>query len=102
MIDVRRESISNLASPCDEAGWVITEPPFGRRLSKGADLRDLFARFGDVARTSLTGWGIGVLAIDARTAGHARLDLVERFRTDTGGIPVRYLVGRVGAAAVAF
>jgi putative N6-adenine-specific DNA methylase len=101
LIDVRRQSISDLVNPTGGRGWMITEPPFGRRLSRVADLRDLYARFGDVARAALDDWGVGVLAADTRVAGHARLGLRERFRTDTGGIPVHYLVGRVGDPAVA-
>jgi len=95
MIDIRRASVSEMFGPPDIVGWVVTDPPYGRRVSKGADRRDLFARFGDVARMNLAGWNVGLLVDDLRLVGHAHLELSERFRTDNGGIPVRYLTGRV-------
>jgi putative N6-adenine-specific DNA methylase len=29
-----------------DGGWVVTNPPFGVRVSEGKDLRDLYASFG--------------------------------------------------------
>lgn len=98
-IDVRRASISELVAPLStDSGWVLSNPPFGRRVSGGGDLRDLFARFGDVARGALPGWQVGLLVADARAAGHTRLRLREVFGTRTGGIPVQFVAGPVPSA----
>jgi putative N6-adenine-specific DNA methylase len=97
-IDARQASISELgdgADAYDNAGWIVTNPPYGKRVSKNDDLRDLFARFGNVARESFDGWNVGLLAADARAVGHAGLRLEERFHTRNGGIPVSYVTGRV-------
>jgi putative N6-adenine-specific DNA methylase len=77
---------------------VVSNPPYGRRVGGGGDLRDLFARFGDVTRAALPGWQVGALVADARAAGHARLALREVFRTRTGGIPVQFVAGPVPPA----
>jgi putative N6-adenine-specific DNA methylase len=100
-LDIRRATVSELAAPTttNVPGWVITNPPYGRRVSAGSDLRDLFARFGHVARANLPGWNVGMLVADERLAAHARLALTVRFRTDNGGIPVRYLTGPVAVAS---
>jgi putative N6-adenine-specific DNA methylase len=58
----------------------------------GGDLRDLYARLGDVVRTRLPGWRVGLLAADRRLAGHTGLALEEVLRTTNGGIGVRFLV----------
>jgi len=39
-----RKAVSDAAIPA--AGFVVTNPPFGVRVSEGADLRDLYASFG--------------------------------------------------------
>jgi putative N6-adenine-specific DNA methylase len=100
-LDIRRATVSELAAPAttDTPGWVITNPPYGRRVSASHDLRDLFARFGDVARAQLPGWHVGMLVADERIAAHAHLALTERFRTDNGGISVRYVTGPVTVAS---
>jgi putative N6-adenine-specific DNA methylase len=101
VIDVRRASISELADvhlESRDTGWVVSNPPYGRRVGGGGDLRDLFARFGDVTRAALPGWQVGALVADARAAGHARLALREVFRTRTGGIPVQFVAGPVPPA----
>jgi len=95
-ITVAQQSVSDLVAPLPidgEAGGrgrVITNPPYGHRVGD-ADQRDLFARFGDVCRAQLPGWGVGVLTADGRALGHAKLPLTERFATDNGGIPVRFI-----------
>jgi 23S rRNA G2445 N2-methylase RlmL len=100
-IDARHATVSAFAAtvPPHQTGWIITNPPYGRRVSRRADARDLFARFGDVVRSSFPGWGVAVLAADPRALGHARLGLEERLRTRNGGIPVRLLVAPPGVAS---
>ena len=75
----------------DEAGWVVTNPPYGKRVGDD-DLRDLYAALGRVMREDRKGWRVGMLVADAGLARHTGLRLEERLRTDNGGIPVRFLV----------
>lgn len=89
-VSVRRASLSQLDVP-PGPGWVVTNPPYGKRLSGGGDLRDLFAALGSVAREHLAGWSLGMLVADRSMAAHAGLRLEERLRTSNGGIPVRFL-----------
>ncbi|HQO77152.1 MAG TPA: class I SAM-dependent RNA methyltransferase [Thermodesulfobacteriota bacterium] len=39
--------------PC--TGWVVTNPPYGRRTKTSKDLRNLYDRFGDVLRSNRDG-----------------------------------------------
>ncbi len=95
-IHAERASVSDLGQVAGpRAGWIITNPPYGKRVSKDEDLRDLYARFGDVARAALDGWHVGLLVADPRVAGHARLDWHEQFATRNGGIPVSYVTGMI-------
>ena len=38
-----------------EPGWVVTNPPYGLRISEGKDLRNLYAQFGNVLRANMPG-----------------------------------------------
>jgi putative N6-adenine-specific DNA methylase len=96
-IEVLGGSVSQLApSPGSALGWLVSNPPHGHRIKGGADsdLRDLYARLGDVARKRLPGWGVALLVADRRVANHTGLALSEPFRTSNGGIPVQLVVHR--------
>jgi putative N6-adenine-specific DNA methylase len=94
-IEFRHASVSELGGvlALGRNGWIVTNPPYGRRLATNDDLRNLFARFGDVVRSSLADWHVGILVADERVAGHAGLALTRGFSTSNGGIGVRFLVG---------
>ncbi|MFN0026827.1 MAG: class I SAM-dependent RNA methyltransferase [Acidimicrobiales bacterium] len=81
-----------------DRGWVLTNPPWGTRVSASRDLRNLYARFGDVLRTAVPTWSVGLLCADRHLAAHSGLSLQERLRFSAGGIDVALLTGRVGAA----
>lgn len=99
-VAIRAQALSAAAPPANDGdpgggppGWLVTNPPYGVRV--GADVRDLHARLGQLARGRFAGWRLGVLTSDpggllARQIG-GRLETA--FRTENGGIPVQYLTG---------
>ncbi len=103
LVTFEQRSVSDLAPwPGDggdggERGWVLTNPPWGGRVSAGKDLRNLYARFGEVLRTAVPRWSVGLLCADRHLAAHSGLSLEERLRFNNGGIDVALLTGRVGA-----
>ncbi len=98
-LELARASVSDLTTVGSRPGWLVTNPPYGGRASAGRDLRDLFARFGDVVRRRLAGWDVSLLVADTVLAGHAHLHLVERLQTSNGGIPVHLVGARVPGLA---
>jgi putative N6-adenine-specific DNA methylase len=80
-------------------GWLITNPPYGVRVGERDRLRNLYAQLGNVARTKLLGWTVGLLLADRRLESQIGLELRERFATRNGGIPVRMMVGAVSESA---
>lgn len=84
-------SDTNLAAS-GEYGVLLTNPPYGQRVSGGADLRGLYARLGDVLRAGGRGWRLGMLVPpDRALAGQLRLKLDPVLRTANGGLPVELL-----------
>jgi putative N6-adenine-specific DNA methylase len=92
-VELRVQTISELQAPAT-TGWLVTNPPWGVRVGEPAKLRDLFARFGQVARERLPGWHVTLLA-PAVVTNPARLGLVPRVKTVSGGISVAVLGGTV-------
>jgi putative N6-adenine-specific DNA methylase len=79
--------------PPPGAGWVITNPPYGLRISEGKDLRNLYAQLGHVLREKCTGWQVGFLCSDRALAGQTGINLEVGLRFANGGIPVGFYQG---------
>jgi putative N6-adenine-specific DNA methylase len=86
-------SLSSADAPGDTPGWIVTNPPYGKRV--GRDPRALYAQLGEVARQRFAGWAVALLVADAGAARATALPLRPRLHTVNGGIPVHLLVGRV-------
>ncbi|MEW5829589.1 MAG: class I SAM-dependent RNA methyltransferase, partial [Chloroflexota bacterium] len=88
MIGFTRQAVSSVTPPAGK-GWVVTNPPYGKRVSEGKDLRNLYAQFGNVLRQKCLGWEVSVLCSDPSLLGQMRLDLDRSFSTVNGGVNVR-------------
>ena len=89
-LEIITGTISDLLPP-PEIGAVITNPPYGDRIGDKRKLLDLYARFGTVARSRLSGWKLGIISADQRLTGQMKLNLMESWQTNNGGIPIRFL-----------
>lgn len=87
VIERRSLSDTSLAGVGDR-GLLLTNPPYGQRVSDGADLRGLYARLGDVLRAGGRGWRLAMLVPDRGVAAAVRLPMDTVLRTSNGGIPV--------------
>jgi putative N6-adenine-specific DNA methylase len=100
LVRFERAAVSDVGPPTwadgpGGPGWVLTNPPYGARVG-GPDLRDLYARLGQVLGARFAGWRVGLLVADPVLAGHAGVRAEELLRTSNGGIPVRLLADHVG------
>lgn len=82
-------------NPPPGPGWVVTNPPYGIRVSAGADLRNLYAQFGNVLRARCGGWQAGILCSDRNLLAQTRLSLETEVGFVTGGVRVWLGRGRV-------
>ena len=76
-------------------GWVVTNPPYGVRISTGNDLRALYTQFGKVLRQCCPSWQAAYLCNDERLASLTRLDFKKGVSLSNGGIPVKLTLARV-------
>jgi len=87
-------AVTEAAPVADASGWLVTNPPYGKRAATG-DVRRLYAQLGAVARERFQGWTVALLVADAGAARAAGLPFTERVRTVNGGIPAHVLVAPV-------
>lgn len=77
------------------SGLVATNPPYGKRVQGGPDVRNVYAQFGKVARQKLRDWKVALYTTDASLANQTRLGLKQEFQTSSGGIKIGAWMGEV-------
>jgi putative N6-adenine-specific DNA methylase len=83
---------SAIEAPADR-GWLVSNPPYGVRVSPTTDLRNLYSRLGDILRGDFAGWRYGILCADPILAGHMRVKPSRVVELVNGGIGVKYYIG---------
>lgn len=91
LIEFECQAVSAITPP-PGPGWVVTNPPYGLRVSQGKDLRNLYAQLGHVLRRSCPGWNCAILCSDPALLNQVQLKLDTSFTTVNGG--VRVTLGR--------
>lgn len=76
-------------------GLVAINPPYGERVGKGGDVRNLFAQLGKVLKARARGWKVALYTPDRALAMQTALPLEPILRTSNGGIPVTLMIGTV-------
>jgi putative N6-adenine-specific DNA methylase len=89
MIEFTRQAVSSVTPPAATKGWVVTNPPYGKRVSEGKDIRNLYAQFGNVLRQKCPGWEVSVLCSDPSLLGQLHLTLDTSLALVNGGVNVR-------------
>jgi 23S rRNA G2445 N2-methylase RlmL len=87
-IEFSRRSISAIEPPSGP-GWVVTNPPYGVRVSKPNDLRNLYAHFGKVVRAKCPGWQVTLICDRVQSIRNTGLDFDKGIPTMNGGLKVR-------------
>jgi putative N6-adenine-specific DNA methylase len=89
-------AVSSIQPP-DESGWMVTNPPYGVRVSPSKDLRNLYAQWGNVLHAHCQGWQVGFVCNSDYMAGHTRLKFRQTLPLVNGGIPVKFYLSQVGS-----
>ena len=76
-------------------GWVVTNPPYGVRLSKTRDLRNLYAQFGKVLRTRCPGWSVTLLCESLQLVRSTGLTCEQGISIANGGLKRKLMRCRV-------
>lgn len=97
LIEFSCRAVSAMEVPAGP-GWVVTNPPFGVRVSRQKDLRNLYAQFGQVLRGKCPGWQFALLSPSLQLARNTGLRFDQGIPLAHGGLKIRIMRGRVGPA----
>jgi putative N6-adenine-specific DNA methylase len=89
-IEFSRKAISAIDPP-PGPGWVVTNPPYGVRLKKTNDLRNLYAQLGKVLRAKCPGWRVTLLCDRVQLIRSTGLEFDRGISMVNGGLRVRLL-----------
>lgn len=95
-IDFSCRAFSTVEPPAGP-GWIVTNPPYGKRISEGQDLRNLYAKLGQVLRSKCPGWRFGVLCGEREAFRHSGLSVSDSTAWDNGGIKVWFQKGVINS-----
>ena len=76
--------------PTPQPGWIVTNPPYGIRVSPNRDLRNLYSQFGNILRAGFTNWNLGFLCSSDYLAGHTGLEFEQCIPLVNGGLAVKF------------
>jgi len=88
LIQFEAQAVSAMYPPARK-GWIVTNPPYGVRVSEGKDLRNLYAQLGNVLRAKLPDWRVAILSSDEFLLGHTGLKLDTSLAFNNGGLRVK-------------
>lgn len=86
-----RKDVAQFA-PTGGPGFVVSNPPYGRRVGDRQDLNQLYANIGKALR-KLKGLKFGLLVADEALEKKLELPIRQAHRISNGGIWCRFLVG---------
>lgn len=89
-IEFSRRAVSAIEPP-SQPGWIVTNPPYGVRVSGDKDLRNLYAQFGNVLRARCPGWHVAMLGGSVQLMKSVGLDFDEGIPLVNGGLNVRLM-----------
>ncbi len=101
IIDVKCRSIAELVAPSHASntpGLLLTNPPYGERLSKQPELEYLYANFGARLKQEFAGWWVAVITGNTELAQNMRLRSDKRYRFYNGTIASELWLMRINAA----
>ncbi len=98
-LEVRQASLTSLEPPAG-CGALVSNPPYGVRVGERRELRDLYARLGEVVRDRLPGWSVTLLLPEFPLERDTGLRFREAFQTSNGGIRVRAVTTAEGGSGV--
>jgi putative N6-adenine-specific DNA methylase len=93
-IDFSCRSVSAIAPP-PGPGSVVTNPPYGVRLNKRKDLRNLYAQLGKVLRAKCPGWSVTMLCDSIRLIHSTGLGFDKGISILNSGLKVRLVKCRI-------
>ncbi|MEO1269719.1 MAG: bifunctional 23S rRNA (guanine(2069)-N(7))-methyltransferase RlmK/23S rRNA (guanine(2445)-N(2))-methyltransferase RlmL [Myxococcota bacterium] len=92
IVRLEHSDIASLTAPAGPQGLVVTNPPYGQRLTEGGALGPVYAALGDALKHGFPGWTAGVLTGNALLSKRIGLKASERLEFYNGAVSCRLLI----------
>ncbi len=88
-VSFEQKAISDICPPTQQAGLVIVNPPYGKRIGDKKKLIPLYKALGEVLKSKFSGWRVGLVTNDPSLAKETELPfLPPKAPVQHGGIRV--------------
>lgn len=95
-IHVERRALSDLSAPAQAApGLIMTNPPYGERLSERESLGEIYLELGEKVRASFQGWRLGIFTAVPEFGHAVGLRSDRRYNFYNGSLPAKLLLFNV-------
>lgn len=94
-IQVSQAELSLLSPPPGEPGMLLTNPPYGERLSEKELVAQLYRGYGRIQRQRFQGWKSGVFLFNPEMTDSFGMPWQNKYRLFNGPLPCRLLIGHV-------
>ena len=92
-IEFSRRAVSDIQP--EGTGWIVTNPPYGVRVSSGKDLRNLYAQLGNILHAGCPGWRVAIISSQEQLLNSIGLRFETKISMVNGGVNVKLALGQV-------
>ncbi|MFH7585505.1 bifunctional 23S rRNA (guanine(2069)-N(7))-methyltransferase RlmK/23S rRNA (guanine(2445)-N(2))-methyltransferase RlmL [Oceanimonas smirnovii] len=86
LIHFTQGAVSELKNPSEQPGWLISNPPYGERLSEFPSLLGLHQRLGDILRDQFKGWQVSLISSSPELLSCLRLRPEKTYKLFNGAL----------------
>ncbi|MDP5291957.1 bifunctional 23S rRNA (guanine(2069)-N(7))-methyltransferase RlmK/23S rRNA (guanine(2445)-N(2))-methyltransferase RlmL [Oceanimonas sp. CHS3-5] len=86
LINFAQGSVSVLKNPSEQPGWLISNPPYGERLSEFPSLLGLHQGLGDTLRDQFKGWHVSLISSSPELLSCLRLRPEKTYKLFNGAL----------------
>jgi 23S rRNA (guanine2445-N2)-methyltransferase / 23S rRNA (guanine2069-N7)-methyltransferase len=97
VVEFQTADVTQVSAPVDEAGLLITNPPYGERLGDEAEVALLYEKIGENLLANFSGWKAAVLAANAEFGRRMGIHSYKQYRVDNGNLACLLLLFDVSA-----
>ncbi len=90
VISIQTCNFNELDLP-NQPGWVVSNPPYGKRLGCNQELTDLYEELGKYLKNNASGWQLWLLSGNADLTKALRMKCSRKIPIQNGGIDCRFL-----------
>lgn len=94
-VSVVEKDLAHLHPQGKESGMLLSNLPYGERLSEKSTVFQLYRGYGNILRRRFPGWRVGVFLGDPQSADCFAISWQHKYKLFNGALPCRLLIGAV-------